>query len=94
MSALGQQKACRSCKATIQWALTPKGAKVPLDPEGEVPVEHLAHAYVVDLDYADLPQMRKFDPATDKVGRVSHFRTCKDAQLFSKGGRHQRTQSG
>jgi hypothetical protein len=89
MSALREQKACRSCKAPITWAFTPRGAKIPLDPESEVPAEHRSHAYVIEmlLVAGDLPNTRKFDPAIDKVGRISHFRSCPGVAEFSKTSR-------
>lgn len=35
---------CRSCGSGIQWALTPKGHRIPLDP---APVDHREHGAMV-----------------------------------------------
>jgi hypothetical protein len=56
---------CRSCGAEIEWAVTPKGRRIPLDPgtrdDGNIQVDAWGTAWVVGAWQGD---------------RVSHFATC------------------
>ena len=63
---------CRSCEAPIEWALTPKGARIPLDvgirSDGNIVVDD-GVARVVPAGEGD---------------RVSHFATCRDAAKYRR----------
>lgn len=65
---------CRSCGATIEWAITAKGHRIPLDPgdhdNGNIIVDNRGQAtYVADRD---------------RPLRRSHFASCPNA------GRHRK----
>jgi len=61
---------CRSCGATIVWAITAKGRRMPLDPDpipgGNVTL-HEDGAVTVNP---------ATDPETEVLGYVTHFVTC------------------
>lgn len=76
---------CRSCGAEIVWA-TVGGKRVPLNAKR-------VQAYVEDPPGFDTLRYRDIDPAATcdaqkpYLVRVSHFLTCPDASLHSRGGR-------
>ena len=57
---------CRSCGAAIEWATTPSGAKMPLDP----PVVTIPDLH--GLDFVEV----------DRAQTKSHFATCPEAQQW------------
>lgn len=67
---------CRSCSAPIDWALTAKGNRMPLDPglnaHGNVLVDEAGVARVVPAGQGD---------------RVAHFVTCPNANAHRKRAR-------
>lgn len=70
---------CRSCGAPIEWAVTRKGSRIPLDvgsrPDANIVIDELGIAQVV--------------PAGDGV-RTSHFATCPDAAKYRRRDRRAR----
>lgn len=71
---------CRSCGAPIEWAITAKGSRIPLDPglhpNGNIDVVD-GIAYVV-------PVAGSFDPPPR---RRSHFASCPHAARHRKRDR-------
>ena len=71
---------CRSCDAPIEWAITVKGSRIPLDPGEDdggniiVDVDGIAHV-VGPGDNGRVPRRR------------SHFATCPNAAQHRKGRR-------
>jgi len=61
---------CRSCHAPILWSMTPKGKRIPLDPE---PVDR------GNIDIGEDGIARVALVETGKMRHVSHFTTCPDA---------------
>ena len=66
---------CRSCDAPIEWAYTPKGSRIPLDPgtrpDGNINVDHDGIAHIVPAGhgtrtthYAD--QHRRRHPSSQR----------------------------
>ncbi len=75
--------ACRSCGATIVWAATSTGERIPLDPhpavDGNIRTHtdrHGLRARVVG-GTIDL-----FDPTDDGIRYISHFVTCPHADQW------------
>jgi hypothetical protein len=71
---------CRSCDAPIEWAITTKGSRIPLDvglhDDGNIDVvDGIAHVVPVAGTY-DAPPRRR-----------SHFVTCPDAARFRHKGK-------
>ncbi len=66
---------CKGCGATMFWAITPTGAKIPLDARATIyrvsetldPETHLPLCEAVDGGYG-----------------ISHFRTCPKADRFGR----------
>ena len=64
---------CQSCGCPMVWAKSPKGANMPLD----------ARAVIYELVWDETGALR----AVPTPGYyVSHFSTCKNASVHSKGG--------
>lgn len=72
---------CKSCKAEIRWALTPKGRRIPLDP-GEAPEGNLV--LVEDPRHIDPPTAYGVAEAEERGLKgqrvISHFATCAQAK--------------
>ena len=68
---------CRSCSASIRWALTTKGRRIPLDPD-PVPDGNLV---LVDGVAYSLPALATLRPELEVPAErfVSHFATCPQA---------------
>jgi hypothetical protein len=73
---MAEHTTCRSCGAPIDWALTPKGQRIPLDvathPDANIIVDDHGIARIV---------------AKGEGTRISHFATCVDAKRFRKRDR-------
>ena len=69
--------ACRSCGAPIKWARTPKGRRIPLDPD---PVPDGNIVLRGGVAHVDGPAAGGFfdDGAGERY--VSHFATCPNAR--------------
>lgn len=75
---------CRSCGAPIMWAATPKGRRMPMDPE-PTPAGNRQL-----VDRAGLAPLSLAVDATTppEVPRyTAHFATCPNAQAHRKGGK-------
>jgi hypothetical protein len=75
---------CRGCDADINWASTPAGKSMPLDPEPHPDGNIEAHVdgsgrWHVDIVHAD-SQSTMFTPNL----YLSHFVTCPNAEEFRK----------
>lgn len=84
---------CSSCGADIVWAISPKGARIPLDAKAVSPDDLRARTYVTvySLDEASPPRatahLRIAQPGLARdlqVVHVSHFATCPNAASHSK----------
>jgi hypothetical protein len=73
---------CRSCDAPIEWAITTKGQRIPLDPEPG-PGGNLV---LVD-GVARHPTLGEGVPY---LQYTSHFATCPDAERFRRKGKVRR----
>ena len=78
---------CRSCRAEIVWARTPRGKNMPIDatpvPDGE---------WMLVEGEDEKPQAKPFNSthaAADGMGQMaryqSHFKSCPNADKHSKG---------
>lgn len=70
---------CRSCGATIRWAHTTKGHRIPLDPD---PVGSPAGNLIFDSSFTRRPTVRALTPqdlAARPLVYRSHFVTCPHA---------------
>lgn len=65
---------CRSCKASIRWALSPLGHRIPMDAE---PIE------VYALDETTVTPVAELYPAFATL-YLSHFASCANATSHSK----------
>lgn len=75
---------CKGCNAEILWGLSPNGKPMPLDVElATLDVANRAHAYVIEGMTKRGPQFRKVT-AEDTHGHVSHFRSCVEANRFTR----------
>lgn len=80
---------CRSCNAPILWAITPKGRRMPLDPE-PTPEGNLRLTPIPDrtplvgkpLTGEDLEAAQ----ASGEPLHTSHFATCPDARQHRHRG--------
>lgn len=72
--------ACSSCGARIDWALTAKGSRIPLDPATDPPADG------ANLELDDLGVVHNVGKGNGT--RLSHFVTCPSAE------RHRRRPRG
>lgn len=70
---------CRYCEAPIEWALTPKGSRIPLDVGA-----HADGNIVVDDGVARVLNAHDERPF---LARRSHFATCPSAARARRGKR-------
>jgi hypothetical protein len=88
---------CSSCSATVVWVRTPKGKKMPCDPElfAVRPAEDGPHT-VVTVEGKTIRGERVFGPLEPEtagvsasfpvvLARISHFATCPNAARHRKG---------
>lgn len=68
---------CRSCKAPIIWALTPRGKRIPLEPNpnGNIVLDRIP--FTGDLGATFLHPGQTVDE--DHIRYVAHFATCPNA---------------
>ncbi len=77
---------CSGCGIHIAWRFTPKGAKLPLDPDpvptGNVVINRSGIAVVLDRE-----RLKKLEAREDRDRwplYVSHFATCVNSDRFRK----------
>jgi uncharacterized protein (DUF3820 family) len=72
---------CKSCRAAIVWATTPKGKALPVDPE-------LVHGGNIALDVDELGMLkaRVVRPVGDVEAYVAHFTSCPNASEHRHNG--------
>lgn len=77
---------CKSCGAEIDWAIDPKGKRVPVDagdkPDGNVAAWPGQHVQLL-ARYLK----RGEQPLQDERRTTSHFATCPDAEKWRERGR-------
>jgi hypothetical protein len=86
---------CSSCSATVVWVRTPKGKKMPCDPElFAVRIAEDGPETVVTVDGKTVRAERVLGLLSETpaipgrpvvLGRISHFATCPNAARHRKG---------
>jgi hypothetical protein len=67
-----QPRPCASCRATVYWIITPAGKRMPIDCDTARVLARTGEPGAVA-------------PTVEQPGRgISHFVTCKDAELWRK----------
>lgn len=69
--------ACRSCKASIRWVITPQGKRLPLDLD-PVTKSGLWGTWVIDE--GDRARPARIDDAGPRY--AAHFSTCPEAAIW------------
>lgn len=75
---------CRSCPASVTWVISPAGARLPIDAR---PLT----VYTIDEQHLVLQAIEHIPPPTHEGARdpaplfLSHFASCPNAGLHSKG---------
>jgi hypothetical protein len=68
---------CKACGVSIEWLLTPTGARVPAQPM----------LVVYEKTPGDRERLRSLANPESGAFYINHFTTCPDADRFRKGGR-------
>ena len=80
---------CRSCGAEIIWIRTASGKSMPCDAAG-ISYSEVLHPCVDGNEVLTLVTKAgtivrtEFDPGGDKIGYISHFATCPNANMHRK----------
>lgn len=74
---------CRSCGKSIEWGVTEKGKKMPLDPE-VIPHDEASEGDYLLTEGGKLYRVTKARSLPNVKGRVSHFATCPQAGEWRK----------
>lgn len=81
---------CKSCNASIRWAVTPAGKKMPIDelpaPAGNVALleRDKAAPVAVVLDAEGNAPIPALQPSAGSPRYTSHFATCKFAAAYRR----------
>ena len=80
---------CRSCKAQVQWAVTEKGRRMPIDfvpvANGNIFLRSLGAGRPPLAVYKTADEIAELKAANPQVRLfTSHFVTCPDAQAWRK----------
>jgi hypothetical protein len=88
------QHVCRSCGAPIQWAMTEKGKRMPVDlkpdERGNILLQHREGDVPLAVYLNDIEKQKLIDALDGRLQRhrlfLSHFVTCKHAAGWRKKG--------